>query len=542
MTTTDQLTPSSQRPSPERRVSSALYHVQSAELRAGPVSPRRGQFKVLPGLRDLEESNRLVDEMMQAFNPEMVGCSTQEMARRPIPHVFEPSPQMEKLRELFEFRAADTYRFLFSRIAPMTQTYDRRSRLGYPEFNIPADKWGVLSPYFEKFLRGDLSVLDSAFVILNVRLQPERIAKERLYMFLDDGGVPYETVVSGNDRLVDGRFASRTRIVFNYPVTNLLCQVVDSALHNVFMLTSFAHHDMTRFAHRPLSRPMLALDVKNFDRTVGALVHLHAKAVGGLYQEIYTRMLNLPFLVPSDNRRNGFKVRGREGTITQMGSGVSCVADLAKIVFLILYSELNAKIRGLTFRTSLREVYECRAAFGVMNYGDDNVIIEGDVEPGAVAEWLSQYLPVEEEKPAKFLGFHYAPEEGFFLALPSYINNFYLAERSPGSRFRPYPHLGWVQRREDYRKLGDRKIAAEVYDKEASILKQYIPTYEIYELAEQERRLAGNQPIEVTLGKDYLLTEAQRARLPEYQTLGPAITTPIIKRLVNAAHFQSTTT
>lgn len=294
---------------------------------------------------------------------------------------------------------------------------------------------------------------------------------------------------------------------------------------------------MALLAHSKIegSRPIF-LDVKHFERIVGALVALHARSMGHGYKDAMLGMNALPYLVFCDDRSKRFLIKPKPGITMQLGSGLSCVTSLAKVTMLILYAEVETRLSGRGYLPSLDAVYSGRSKIGIMSYGDDNVIYArpgSQVDPDSVFKILEGYMPLEVEKPSKFLGYIYSDEHGFELPISSYILNFYLAERAPFSRFRPYPHYGFVLRREVYREQGERAIATKIFDAENEILARYgVPIADIYKLGLQESQLASKQTAEQIVGKEYLLTEATKKMLPGFQVLGKDIVTKHLKRLI----------
>lgn len=445
---------------------------------------------------------------------------------------------MKNLVALFADRSEATYRYLLARIMPEDQTFDTKSRLGYPSFEVTSNKLGVLWPWFGRFYEGDYSILENGFSINNIRLQPERPAKERVFHFLSPEGHVYEkTIKSADRRNDDGRISSRLRLVTSAPVINHWTNLADTALHNVLLRSPISHFQMALLAKRKIegTNPIF-LDVKHFERSIGALVALHARAMGHGYKDAMLGMNALPYLVFCDDRSKRFLIKPNPGVTMQLGSGLSCVTSLAKVTMLILYAEVETRLSGRGYLPSLDAVYSGRSRIGIMSYGDDNVIYArpgSQVNPDSVFKILEAYMPLEVEKPSKFLGYVYSEENGFELPVSSYILNFYLAERAPYSRFRPYPHYGFILRREVYREQGQAEIAAKVFEAENEILARYgVPVTDIYKLGIEESQLASKQTSEQIVGKEYLLTEATKRMLPGYQVLGKDIVVKHLKRLI----------
>jgi len=93
-----------------------------------------------------EESDRLTDAILGLFGlDDLIGCTTQEMNMRPIPHAFHEEA-VRAMVALFAEWEPLLLQWVFTRVVPPTQGYDRSTRLGYPFFEVRPDKLSVLLP------------------------------------------------------------------------------------------------------------------------------------------------------------------------------------------------------------------------------------------------------------------------------------------------------------------------------------------------------------------------------------------------------------
>lgn len=546
--------------SAQSQISKGYFIKSTNSINEMLIPPRRGAFPVLTELWeegkrvahiDRDDSFKISDEMFTHFGlNDYVGCSTFERkhpirrgwAKRPIPH-FSPVSESSKLIALFEEWGPFIYSWIKEHMEPSVQTYDKHSRLGAPEFKISENKLQILIPYFETLSKGKISWLwnDNIFVINNIRLQAERKDKEREYYYLNENGIVYSERVGKTERYDDNirRYCSRVRLVFNYPVSNLLTQIVDTSIHNLLLKYTPFHHNMSSRAGKPMGYDSIFLDVKHFDRDVGAVVSLRSKYLGGLYNKITQRMLELPYLVSDDSGHvKLMEIDQKGGYRAQLGSGISCVAPIAKEIFLILYSAYFQNRYGWSKSDCLRRVLEGGSSgCFFLNYGDDNVLFGEEAEIHKCHEFLKQFLTVEKEDPSKFLGYYYTDQTGFFLGKQSYLLNFYLAERSPKTRFRPYPFLGIKLRREVFGREGEPDIRTKIIPKEDELWNSYGYTLARILIAaerEEELALASNDLNEVKyLGKEYLMSEEEKAALPRYSILDKQLTSRYIERLLH---------
>jgi hypothetical protein len=139
---------------------------------------------------------------------------------------------------------------------------------------------------------------------------------------------------------------------------------------------------------------------------------------------------------------------------------------------------------------------------------------------------MSNLLPVEIEDPTAFLGMEFKAGTGFELTAIKYIINWFLAERNPGTLFRPYPEHGWRARNRVYERIGDSKIRRDIMP---VLFNDVLPRFGItpelqtrmYQMEQMEmlgKRTAA-PTWEQTLGKNYLLTDEQKAKFPEYYAI-----------------------
>jgi len=549
------------------------YHIRKAPDEADSlIPPRRRPFPVLAPLWrnpdhadpsddlnvpvaeiDLKTSFSLTDDMLSIGGlTQYAKCASFERphpkrrgwAKRPITHAVKES-EVQPLVSLFAELGPRLYTFLLERIKPPVQTYDKRSRMGAPVFAHDEHKLQVLRPFFAALLENDLSLFDlpNMWVINNIRLQPERVSKEREFVYVDKHNLPYLETVDEKKRWDEQyqRYCSRVRLVFNYPVANLLTQVLDSAIHDLFLSYPTFHHNMAAQAGRTLTGFALFIDCKHFERSVGGVVRHRCKLIGGLYARIMDRMLALPYLVPTDAGEVRLVQIAREkGYVEQMGSGVSCVAPLAKEILTLVYTDFLMQRRGYSFENALAAVLQGGYdKLTIWNYGDDNLLFGDEEEVMRCFDHMKQYLNVEVEEPRKFLGYEYSDTMGFFLSRSSYLLNFYLAERAPYSKFRPFPFLGRKLRKEVFARQGDPFIREELFKAEDERLTRlgYTPQL-LAEAAEWEAKKAAASPTESNekwiLGKDYQLTDEEKAKDDKrYDVLWPDETKRIIDRLLS---------
>lgn len=474
----------------------------------------------------------MTDEMLSTFDlGEYVGQSTCEINQRPIPEVTE-GDMGSNLGGVLDKWYPKIMKIILNSLEAPFQPYQKLSRLGYPSFEIREDKAAFLQEKFETYLDGAWRKdLNNAFFINNIRLQPDPNNKEREYTFIDDQARTYKKTYGLADRrrTKSGRIASRTRLVFNYPMPNLFKQILDTAIHNFLLKQKMFHHVMPDMLHYRSKDDVFALDVSHFDRTVGIAVDLRSKQIGGIYREIQEQFLELPALVVDDKYDKRYLIRPKEGNVFQLGSGDSCVAPVAKEVLLCIYCEAAEKVFHAKSKDIVSECFASRVGpVKVWNYGDDNIWFGQRSAMNELYDFISKILPVEEETPTKFLGYVYIPETGFRLTKKSYLINWYLNERSPGSTFRKFPDLGWMLRREVYSMQGEPGLPNVFPVEDRIIAKHGITASQIYDRAHFQASSVyrkGATDTRIIIGKAYQLTAEERGRLdPDVSTLPPTVT------------------
>jgi hypothetical protein len=387
--------------------------------------------------------------------------------------------------------------------------------------------------------------MTDAFIIMNVRLQAESKKKIRDFLFVDGKGAVDSRPISGLERRITTpvglRTGSRTRLVFNLPVANLLTQVLDTAMHNALLGYPAFHHNMySSMGAGHLAGQHLFFDVKHFERHTSEIVRLRSRIIGGLYERISRVFDSIPFLCPSSDWKSKWLLwPDREsGWSDQFASGYSPVAPVQKEIFWILYAEFAAQHLNMQPDAALTWVAQGGDHhLKIINYGDDNVVSGDPSIVKDVLPFFNQYLHVEEEEPPKFLGFLYTPD-GWKLGVKSYLEKTYLNERRPGSNFRRYPCFGWVEKRKVYSRFGVSDLPTKVFPIEESVLSMAgIPWSRIVEQAAIEgiraRDLTGILDPNWTLGKDWLMTPEEKLATGEFEGFMPTETAAYLKSLLS---------
>lgn len=510
------------------------------------VNPRRGAIRTVPGL-GWKSFLQLKDELFGKFGLDgYQGCVTGEMLSRPVPHVFKVS-ETAALTELYEKRAPAVFSLILRRITPPLQPLNKQSRLGFPWFDRPESKRARLLPFFERILGGELEALmQGCFIIMNVRLQPEPKSKEREMAFVNDAGSVSIRKVTEKERTrpvgdLGDLVMARTRLVFNLPWPNLFKQVLDTAIHNVLLSFPVFHHNLySKTGYLPLQPHVRALDVKHFERHTATLARARGALLGGLYSQISSTFAAAPFLCPSDSWKSTHLLwpDRANGWSDQFASGDSAVAPVQKEVFLCLYSAFAEQELGVPPGRSMEWVLAGGdSRLTIHNYGDDNLLSGDPAAVQAAFDFLGEYLHVEEEEPAKFLGF-LATKEGFRLGKQSYLLKTWLNERAPYSAFRKYPMYGWVEKRKVYDEYGEADIRGEVFPFENALLGSAgLPWSDILVHAQREAmalatRSAAYRNPSWLLGKDYMMTAEEKIATGMYEGLYPGETKRYIQGLL----------
>jgi len=516
---------------------------EQADLLKNVIPPRRGPTASVPGVA-LSEGLLMADEMYTfARMPNYLGLVTAEMKSRPIPHIFREE-ETRALDELYAEWYPDLLGWIVPQIRAPYQAYNKTSKVGWPGFFIPPDKFAYVSHFMPEVLAGDLSRFEGAFISMNVRLQVDSLLKERDFLFLDSDGTVTSRLIDAKAKSVrtpvGPRTGSRTRLVFNLPVYNLIKQVWDSAVGDVYNKWPAFHHNIFGGELLPIRGKHICLDVKHFERHTAACNRTRAAAIGGVYGACGALTAKLPFVVPTSDWKGARMayVNREAGWSDQYASGDSAVAPSQKEILHVIYAAFFVSQLGYSRETALNQVaVGGEARLTIRNFGDDNSI---DGDPAVLDDFMAfagQYLSVQEEDPPKFLGF--IEERGKWMLPPlSYLQKTYQNERRPGSNFRKYPFLGWVERRNIYKKLGHPDIVR-IWEEEDQLLNRVgLPWYRILELADKERRDAFFAREDATnpyllQNKEYLLTPIEQKNMGTHQLLEPATTGRMLKQLVS---------
>jgi len=487
----------------------------------------------------------MADEMFEMFKmPQYDRMVTAEMKSRPVPHTFRES-EVKNLNDLYAKWLPRIIGWILPQLKPPYQTYNKVSKVGWPGFFIPEDKQAYVSRFMPSVLSGDLDMFDDAFIAMNVRLQVDARGKEREFIFCGSTDVFAQTI-GYEDKIVrtpaGQRSASRTRLVFNLPVYNLIKQVLDSAIIDVFGRWPAFHHNMFGGDLLPVRGHHVCLDVKHFERHTAVCNRIRAAHWGGVYAQCAEITARIPFVVPTaDWKGSRFLHVNREGGWTdQYGSGDSAVSPSQKEIMMALYAEFFVRELGYEEGAALQQVAQGgEARLTIRNFGDDNSVDGDEAVVKAFIAFSQEYLHVEEEHPPKFLGFVWYPGLGWRLPIDSYLLKTYLNERRPNSNFRKYPFLGWDERRKIYKRLG-HPDAIRMFEVEDQLLtKVGLPWYRILTYADKERRDAFFAKDMETVSpmmlqnKEYLMTPQQKMATGDYTGLGPSDTAKILRKLVS---------
>jgi hypothetical protein len=470
-------------------------------------------------------------------------CITLEMKDRPLPHTFKRDT-FKPLRELYSRRIEDFFSVVLGNtdIRLIPQTVETSSRIGYPYLSFAKDKAQLVSSLINKV---DDLITGSSVTVLNVRLQPEVPTKKRKFQFAVPHGVFYnvqDQEISGRERY-DERLkviASRTRLVFNYGVENLITQCLDGWLHDCYLKYPSFHHDMYSFPYDSSSFDFESYeeDISHYERCMGEIVPVRAEVIGGLYHSLMQKLLSAPFAIKATD---GCSLFYRPKDVVQLGSGLSMVAPLGKEVNAILYAEALSVLLNLPFKKALLAMLTHGIkGLAIAQFGDDSKIMyhkNYSWLKDEIVKFRKNFVISEPEDPPKFLGFVKSKsDKGYInrLSVDSAFKNFFLDERSPGSKFRPFPNYGYFERVSAYKRYGDNDVQ-NYLDKETKLLKSKGWYDIIFNRAKQEAKyVKSSLPINYVLGKTYLLTREQKA------TLFPSTLIPLedIRSVIKRTRFK----
>jgi hypothetical protein len=475
---------------------------------------------------------------------------TGEMMWRPIPHVF-PEASVAPLLDVWRKHTPTIYDYIFSNLKPVTQAFNKTSKLGYPFFSRPESKLETLRPYFMQLLSDGAAVMKDGVITMNVRLQPERRNRDRDFIVATDNRVAPRRATERNRTVstaIGDRVASRTRLVFNLPVGNLLKQALDSAIHEVLLSNPLFHHDMyNRGGTLPVEGVHVCADIAHFERHTAAVARARGMLMGGLYADITSVFKDVPFLAPDEDwsRFYEINVNRHAGFSDQFASGDSSVAPIQKEILLAIFLEAWEEIFNLSGRPALVELLSGgNKHVRIRNYGDDNSFSGSRKHIDQLMSILGRYLDVQEEDPPKFLGFIYSLDRAKWeLHSSSYLSKNFLAERPPFTNFRRFPYFGLLEKRKVYLAHGSPQMPdvikreIEVLEAEAGLTNDTVIRRAQKEVEQMRREgLRPSTDARVTLEKDYLLSPLERLRLPGYEGLLPGETRPIIKALIGKEH------
>lgn len=519
------------------------------ELAEKIVPRRRNVIPPVPGM-ELERSMIVQRELFEKFGLEAYkDLVSAEMSSRPVPQVSAFSGKLLALAKLCEERLPRLLAYISPLLTPPVQTFNKVSKMGWPYFCRPEDK-ASRALWSYNLAKATSQYLKECFTSINIRLQPEKPDKVRQLQFITDSGEVQDRDISGEDRAiyVKGlgavKTAQRTRLVFNKPANNLIMQIADTALNNVWMTFPLCSNNMYDTAPRnKIRRHVLALDVKHMERFTGAIIATRTLILGGEYRKQHDQMDEGGFLVPSDTWRSYWRLsKVASRMLVQFGSGHSAVAPSQKEALICILWAMHVELWGMQEEEALEAVLSGDTPYlHIMNYGDDNFWSAHDPSLlDAALDFASRYLDCEPENPPKFLGFTWSDDRVFRLSHESYLLKTYLHERAPLSTFRKYPYFGWTEKRKIYAQYGDHRLMKEVFDVEEDCLSRAgLPWSAVLQRSEAEREAAmRNEPSPNALfGKDYLMTAEEKIASGAFDGMYPDETAPLLHELLDGSLF-----
>lgn len=468
---------------------------------------------------------------------------TAEPDQLPIPHTFELSEPHKKIMALFDEHYSEFLDLTVKRRPYELQAVERRSRVGFPYLSFflkGSDKRDlIIASHRDK----NLLEKSQGPVIINKRLQPESLDKERTFQFLDVLGRDNasmqitERVVGKDYRKTnyEGVYGSRPRLVFNYPVPTLVNQLVDGHIHDCYMKYPCFHHDMTSFPYDSNDSDIESIetDIAHYERTIGIILMSRARIIGGRYFDFTKFLLDRPYICKgSDNLTYELDYKNLN---VQMGSGISAVAPAGKEVNFMVTAKVYSQLKDITFKKAADILLNHKdPEFMLLQFGDDEKMVyrKSNKEFAMnLFEKKCEMLPSKIEDPPKFLGYRKyvtGSKTRNRLTVKSCFLNFFLDERAPGSTFRKYPNYGYFERCNAYSKLG-YKDCLEYLEKEQKLLKKLGWFKTILDLAPKEKARAGQMPVNYVLGKNYLLTKQELAALGEDTVIPASIVEEAVK-------------
>lgn len=471
-----------------------------------------------------------------------VGLTMCEPQVRAAISIFEASTQ-RAIAELFE----RWYPVFLNRIMREVEVKNLRietnSKMGGPMYARDPRKHELLrDEFFPAIMAGDFSAIEGCHTIINVRLQPEKLSKVREVPVVTPEGAYKLVKIEGELRqspLSPSCFACRSRPVYNPNVSNNYKQVVDNSIHDAILRHYPFHHDMYA-RHRDkfrLKGYVLAVDVKHFERCVGALVGIRSRFIGEKYHQLQRLILSQPYLCVSTDWKTAKLLSPAPGYLTQLASGDSSVAALGKEALICIFADFYSKRYKLGDEEALQLTLQGGRPDDVafLNYGDDNLLYGNRKGVDELYEYMARFLTVEPEIPSALIGWEYTHDDGFLLRDQSAIVNFWKPERAPGPPFRPYFYLGFYLRFKTFREYGTRNI-----DHLETLMWEVMNDFgitqeDVGQWAELEARIVGARglPLNYVLGKTHLMTDEERELLGQSKTIGLTLSRQIFNDLVH---------
>lgn len=535
-----------------------LFEVEKVDRTYRQVVPRRGApVRPFKGI-DNQAANWMKTEAFKHANlEEFIPCWSGEMASRPIPFVStDDGPKLAT--DIFKKHIQPVLAYLLPQVEPHFQPINKISALGYPINGNPGtgmdDKTGiqvyeskmdVTLDLFAIMQSGDFSLYKDGFHTIGLRRQIESPKKVRVFQFIDDKGNVYQREITGVDRKIDvpqigEMIGSRSRPITRPPVVNLYNQCWDSMLHNAILKHPLCHANVYTKERWPQGVTYMTFDCKHFERYLGMAAIEYANAIGGKYGEQLLMMIYYPFIVPSDSWKTFFEIRPlySNSVYPQFGSGISCVADLGKLMNICVQVEFFMTHERVDERSAIALVMSgVSEGMRRWSYGDDNRVMGDRDKVEEFVKWMGTVFDIEVDETPSYLGTIYRDDiDRFVLPARTYNTKLYMPERD--FEWKDYPNLGMVERRHVFQEYGEPEISGDIipYEDELWAKVEYpyhmIATRAVTERMEANRRGVTLSRLMVT-DKDYLMTEDEQVSSGLFWHLSPQVTASIVNQIVD---------
>jgi hypothetical protein len=251
------------------------------------------------------------------------------------------------------------------------------------------------------------------------------------------------------------------------------------------------------------------------------------------------KMLDDPFLVPSDTWRKAFLVRPLygKGVYPQFSSGICCVSTLGKLASICVQMHYFVQ-KGHSPDVAL--IHVLTGEYGGLRrwmYGDDNRVRGNKASRDDYIAFMGEYFNIEPDEDGVIWLGTILRKDIARAVLPARTYNLKLYQPERSTEMKTFPALGYVRRREVFSQYGEPEIATDIIPFENELLKEFHNSWDtILDHAAKEENMARAMGVALSnsllTDKEYLMTPEEQMASGQFWSIPTSKTAEYVKSMV----------